>query len=324
MEYLPNLNFIRGGETTYPEAETTLAEIIARWPGPKDSAWTNEIAGLWQVLAVQHRDRKAEATSLRCFQHAVAWSDSEYIWSGYFLSAVANQSGGDICKAAPFQLRRSNDDLLNDSPILLTTVGEVLAGPYGLPRDEARLKAIAQLLTENTGGVPDALAAYATPTPIPPAGTPAWESLIRTQIRRFNGQQQPPHSAKFGWELASHALDLPATNSTDALLLPYQMLFRLAEDYHHADATAVLDRVEKSGSPEQRARRACGNYWAVEPFNGADLFVAKAKAGEVWAIRALELWILWDKLPKDAIEANYLKEFPSVKTVAVEQWLREN
>ena len=148
--------------------------------------------------------------------------------------------------------------------------------------------------------------------------------MIRTQIRRFNGQQQPPHSAKFGWELARHALDLPATNSTDALLLPYQMLFRLAEDYHHADATAVLDRVEKSGSPEQRARRACGNYWAVEPFNGADLFVAKAKAGEVWAIRALELWILWDKLPKDAIEANYLKEFPSVKTVAVEQWLREN
>lgn len=324
IESLPQIALVRGGDTTYAEAETTLAEIITQWPGDRNAFWNEQVCNFWHVLAVQNRDRKAMAASLRCYQRAVALTADDTVWEGYFEAAMANRSAADIKVSAPRQLARSNEQLLAASTSLFTSVAEALAGPYGLPADEARLKEMSQLLVYTTGGVPAALTKYAPAVKLPPAGSPEWQKAILTQLRRFSAEQQPEHAVKFCWELAHNALDLPSEQSADALIAPYRMLHRLAEDYGHAEAKAILAQLEKTGTKEQRARNACADWWAVEPFNGADQFVLKAKAGEASALRSLELWILWDKLPKYAVEANYLKEFPSLKTAALEKWLREN
>ncbi len=324
IECLPQIALVRGGDTTYAEAETTLAAIITQWPGERNAFWNEQACNYWHVLAVQNRDRQALAASLRCYQRAVALTADDTVWEGYFEVAMANRSAADIKISAPRQLARKNEELLAASTSLFTSVAEALAGPYGLPADEARLKEMSRLLVYTTGGVPEALTQYAPAIKIPPVGSPEWQQAILTQLRRFSAEQQPEHAVKFCWELAHNALDLPSAQSADALIAPYQMLHRLAEDYGHAEAKAILAQLEKTGTNEQRARNACGDWWAVEPFNGADQFVSKAKAGEAWALRSLELWILWDKLPKYAVEENYLKEFPSLKTAALEKWLREH
>jgi hypothetical protein len=324
IESLPQIALVRGGDATYAEAEATLAEIITQWPGERNAFWSEQVSSCWHVLAVQNRDRKAMVASLRCYQRTVALTADDTVWEGYFEAAMANRAAADIKVSAPRQLARSNEALLAASTSLFTSVAEALAGPYGLPADEARLKEMSRLLVYTTGGVPDALTKYAPAIKIPPAGSPEWQKAILTQLRRFSAEQQPEHVLKYGWELARSALDLPSEHSADALLAPYQMLHRLAEDYGHAEAKALLAQLEKTGTNEQRARNACADWWAVEPFSGADQFVLKAKAGEASALRSLELWILWDKLPKYAVEANYLKEFPSLKTAAMEKWLREN
>ncbi|MGC3961381.1 MAG: hypothetical protein QM813_26675 [Verrucomicrobiota bacterium] len=324
LDFFPQMQLARGGDTLYPEAEVTLTEIVSRWPVVRTMGWSNQISSCWHVLAVQNRERKALAASLRCYQRAVTLTDDITVWQGYFEIAMANRSVADIKTSAPRQLARSNAELLDASITLFTDLAEALAGPYGLPADEARLKEMSTILVETTGGVPDVLAKYAPPVKIPATGSPEWEKAILSQVSRFSLGLQPEHAVKFSWELTRTALELPSDRKAEVLMAPYQMLHRLAENYDHVEAKAALARLEKAGTTEQRARNTCADWWAVEPFTAADQLVEKLKAGEKWATRALELWICWGKLPKNAVAENYLKELPQLRTTAVTQWLNAN
>lgn len=319
------LGILAGAEGVSPaldDVEAALETAHQGVTGSRDAAWSLEAAGQWMELGLVLRRVAQPARALEAFRRSAALHPAGTALLDWWLEAAfAAPAKAEIAQVAGRALAFPDAELKGESLALLTRVGLALAGPYGLPRDEARLRAITALLAQAAGFVPTELAPFAAPVSAPP-GSEEWTRRLDLLRRFIQEENCPPPMVARAWTLASPGLNQPPTAPVRTLLVPYEVIVRLESTHRHPEATRLIATIQKNGSPEQRARLLCGEWQAVEPFEAADRLVERIKAGDLPAQRALELWILDDRLPLDAVVGTYLREAPALRTPAVGAWLK--
>lgn len=306
------------------EIEAALERTQKGMTSPAAATGQEPAARLWANLARALRQSGQPARALGCFRRSAAGeAGSLALYAGWLEAAFAAQAGPEIADVTSRVLAFKDDEIKDESLGLLTRVALALAGPYGLPRDEARSRGLVALLEREAGFLPEALMPFAPTSARPGVRTAEWARRLNLLTRFLADADCPPEVVAQAWTIANAALNLPAASPVRSLLGPYETIARL-ESSHHAAAQALTERIQQSGTPEQRARLICGNWYTVEPFEVADRFVARHQAGESWALRALELWVLDGKLPAQDLRDRYFKLVPALRTSAVEAWLKAN
>lgn len=289
----------------------------------QDATWKEGAARQWFNLGRALYQSGHPARALGCYRRCFALEPGTLaLYAAWLEAAFAAQAKTEIAEVAGLVLGFKDEEIKGESLGLLTRVALGMAGPYGVPRNEARLRGVAALLEREIGFLPEALAPFAPPSTPPGVGAPEWVRRLNLLHRFLSDTDCPPEVVAQAWTLANAGLNQPVTSPVRSLLLPYEVIARLDAHHHHAAAKALVERINLSGTPEQRARQICGDWYAVEPSEAADRFVTRHKAGEPWALRALELWILDGKLSAQEVNASYLKLVPALRTPAVEGWLK--
>ena len=306
------------------DIEAALERTQKGMTAAQDATWKEGAARQWLNLGRAVHQSGHSARALGCYRRTAALQPGSLaLYADWLEAAFAAQAKTEIAEVTSLVLVAQDEEIKSESLGLLTRVALALAGNYGIPRHEARLRDLVAMLEREIGFLPEALTPFAPPPPPPGPGSAEWVRRLNL-LNRFLGEAScPPEAVAQAWTLANAGLNLPATSSARSLLLPHEVITRL-ESLYHPGAQVLAERIKQSGTPEQRARHICGYWYAVEASEAADRFVARHQEGEPWALRALELWILDGKLTPQEVNDSYLKLLPALRTPAVTEWLKAN
>jgi hypothetical protein len=221
--------------------------------------------------------------------------------------------------AARVLAEQTDEEISQESPDTLHALALAHAEPYGLKAEEPRMRQWVQQVLDQTGAVSPVLRPWLVPGDLVP-GSERWVTRVRTLRNNLWPENASPYALEEAWRLYQTGVGLDDSVPIDNRVIGYALLGVL-KSIPFAPAQAEVARIHASGSLEQKALALCGDYYVADAFTIADLFTENAQAGDAAALRALELWILLDKLPLDAVVTTYLNVIPPDRVSVIEAWM---
>lgn len=284
---------VQSGKWLYPMGQLT--------PGSEAS---RKAMGVLQAMAPLRRAVPSDLSlQWRQLRLGVALDHRESIVSA--ASSLAEQPDAELCKAYADGVQ---------------ALALAFVGPYGLTVDRLRIEMWVQTVLDQEGVVHPSLRPYLAQEELIPGSEP-WVRRVRTLRNNFDPASVQPHAIDEAWRLYQTGVGLDDSFSIDARVIGYALLGMLA-DLKSPIALKELARIQESGSLDEKALAMCGDYYVADAYIIADLLGEKSLAGDAVAQRALEFWILLDKLTLDDVVTTYLKVLPPSSVGAVEAWMR--